>query len=188
MKVNAAAFRSAGAFVILFLVLGTMAAFAAYGHVQSRVAEGEEAYLSARLAVAQRTLSRLTKNQSPPVEASTRAALFLPSAPIGVAGAQFQDDLIARIVKAKGRPQSAEILVPGDDAQVQKLTVRLGMKISISGLRDILYDLEAGHPLLLVEQLEVQAANDTEQTGSRKRRASEPLLAVAMDVSGFMVK
>jgi hypothetical protein len=109
------------------------------------------------------------------------AAVYLPGKTPAIAGAALQSTVSTIISEAGGRVVETEFApvdpVEGDPGRVD---IRVSFEADIVGLQRILFRLETGMPLLLLQTLAVQTSGTTQVAED----ASPPLRVVAL-VSGF---
>ncbi|MGD9511055.1 MAG: type II secretion system protein GspM [Geminicoccaceae bacterium] len=98
-----------------------------------------------------------------------------------IALADLQDRVRATAQAHGGRTRSTSVLAPVDEAEsFRRIGVQVELEIGTAGLRELLYELESGRPLLLVENLDllVRPAADAS--------VEEPRLAASFDLVGYM--
>jgi general secretion pathway protein M len=95
---------------------------------------------------------------------------FLEGATVTVAGAALLQRVSAAVIKLGGNVLSSQVELQGSQSKTGFLTIIASCDISQPGLQQLLYDLEAGMPFLLVDQLVVQAPASFAASGEGKLR------------------
>ena len=102
---------------------------------------------------------------------------FLEGPTLTVAGASLMERVAAAITRAGGNILSSQVDVQGSQAKDGFVAISVSCEIEQPSLQKVLYDLEAGMPLLFVDQLVAQSPEGTPgAVGSR--------LHVLISVSG----
>jgi general secretion pathway protein M len=101
---------------------------------------------------------------------------FLEGATVTVAGAALLQRVTAAVTKLGGNVLSSQVDLQGTQSKAGFLTIIASCDIDQPGLQQLLYDVEAGMPFLLVDQLVVQAPASFAASGDGKLRI---LLAVS---------
>ena len=115
---------------------------------------------------------------------SQEASYLLEGATTGIAGATLQKLVIELVRNHNGAASSFQILAPEKDHNLTRIAVSLTIRIGIDGLRNFLYDLETGMPLIFINDLTVRSPDNVRKT------AGPDFLGpydVTMTVSGFVV-
>lgn len=116
------------------------------------------------------------------------ANYYLSGGTDALAAAGLQDRVNALIAGKGGSLRSVQPL-PGVDVQeFRRITVRVQMTGTIEAVFETVYELEAGTPLLFVENLDIQSRlvrQRTEKVGVRDV-TDAPLLTAGFDLSGYM--
>ena len=106
------------------------------------------------------------------------------------AAAELQDHLNQVIAANGGTGRSIQPLPGVDEHGFQRVTVRVQLTATIESLFHIVYALEAGTPLVFIENISIQgratlpiAEEDGETNASAKE---EPALAVGFDLYGYL--
>ena len=102
---------------------------------------------------------------------------FLEGATVTVAGAGLVQRVAGEITKVGGSVLSTQVELQGSEAKSGFVSVSASCEVDQPGLQQLVYDLEAGLPLLFVDQLVVQAPPAVVNTG-------EGRLRVLLTVSG----
>lgn len=120
-------------------------------------------------------------------ELAASAAGYLQGPSDALAAAQLQDRVKSVIEGAGGELRSTQILparATEGDAGIRRAALRVQFAVTIEGLAETLYELESGHPYLLIDQLSVR------EQRTRRRRRDEPepeaSLDVSLELSGYL--
>jgi general secretion pathway protein M len=121
-------------------------------------------------------------------EQADAVAGYLQGPSDALAAAQLQDRVKAVVEASGGELRSTRIL-PAEDVEAspgtRRTALRVQMIVSIEGLAEILYDLEAGQPYVLIDELSVRSERER-----RRRRnqpgSGDPTLDVSLELSGFV--
>jgi len=107
-----------------------------------------------------------------------------------LAAAQLQDR-VKEVVEASGGELRSTRILPAESVEAspgtRRTALRVQMIVSIEGLAEILYGLEAGQPYVLIDELSVRG-----QRERRQRRRNQPgtegdlKLDVSLELSGFV--
>jgi general secretion pathway protein M len=84
---------------------------------------------------------------------------FLEGATVTVAGAALLQRVAAAVTKAGGTVLSSQLDVQGQHAKAGFVSMIANCELDQSALQGLLYDVEAGMPFLLVDQLDIQVAS-----------------------------
>jgi general secretion pathway protein M len=156
----------------------------AYRETADALERAETLLQSQRALAAQRPLlvARIEEEK----ERADAMAGYLQGPSDALAAAQLQDRLKAVVEAAGGELRSTRIL-PAEAVEAgpgTRLTaLQVQMVVTIDGLAEILYGLEAGQPYVLIEELTIR------NQGERRRRGEpedEPRLDVNLKLSGFV--
>jgi general secretion pathway protein M len=103
-----------------------------------------------------------------------------------LAAAQLQDRLKAVIEAAGGELRSTRIL-PAEAVEAspgtRRTALQVQMIVTIEGLAEVLYGLEAGQPYVLIDELSVRNQRERRRRGEPE---TEPMLDVNLRLSGFV--
>ena len=102
---------------------------------------------------------------------------FLEGATVTVAGAGLVQRVAGAVTKVGGSVLSTQVDLQGSESKAGFVSVAASCEVDQPGLQQLIYDLEAGLPLLFVDQLVVQAPPTVVSTG-------EGRLRVLLTVSG----
>lgn len=120
-------------------------------------------------------------------EGSGDARLF-NTATTGQANAALQHQLNALVAGAGGRIDSLQILGEKTEGPFTRLAQRLTLTLPAGSLKTILYQLEAGRPMLFVDNLQIRAANGVNSPAvSRGEPDKGVVLSMTMDVYGYTI-
>jgi general secretion pathway protein M len=119
-------------------------------------------------------------------EQAEAMAGYLQGPSDALAAAQLQDRLKAVVEAAGGELRSTRIL-PAEAIEAspgtRRATLQVQMIVSIDGLAEILYGLEAGQPYVLIDELLVRNQRERRRRGEPE---DEPTLDVHLKLSGFV--
>ncbi len=155
--------------VLTLVVLGVIAvAIADLNSAQARIADRQTilAAINQRLAGG---------SKAEPVEAGPAVAFVLGKT-AAIAAAELQHNVTSLISDARGEVISVKINLP-ENEKSRRIGLLVTFDIRTEGLQRILYGVETGEPLLLVDNLDAQATDTL--VGDQ-----EPLLRVVLDLSG----
>jgi general secretion pathway protein M len=102
---------------------------------------------------------------------------FLEGATVTVASAGLVQRVADAVTKVGGSVLSTQVDLQGSESKAGFVSVAASCEVDQPGLQQLIYDLEAGLPLLFVDQLVVQAPPAVVKTG-------EGRLRVLLTVSG----
>lgn len=105
---------------------------------------------------------------------------FLDGPTVTVAGADLQRRVAAAVTAAGGNVLSSQIDLQSSQASEGFVVVSTSCEVAQDALQPLLYDLEAGAPLLFVEQLVVQSPLSAGPQTSAEGRT----MRVQIDVAG----
>jgi general secretion pathway protein M len=156
----------------------------AYRELDEAIEQAELLLQRQRALAAQRPLllARIEEEK----EQADALAGYLSGPSDALAAAQLQDRLKAVVEAAGGELRSTRIL-PAEAVEAspgtRRAALQVQMIVTIEGLAEILYGLEAGQPYVLIDELSIR--NERE----RRRRGDpevEPTLDVSLRLSGFV--
>lgn len=113
---------------------------------------------------------------------------YLSGGTDALAAAGLQDQVNA-LVQGKGGSLRSLQPMPGIDEQgFRRITLRVQMTATSEALFEILYALEAGTPILFVDNLDIQSRfiRHRRKEGDLQAAPDEPLLTVGFDLSGYV--
>jgi general secretion pathway protein M len=165
-------------------LLAVVPVLAAYRQIGEAIEQAETLLQRQRALAAQQPLllARIEEEK----EQADAMAGYLQGPSDALAAAELQDRLKAVVEAAGGELRSTRIL-PAEAVEASPGTRRAGLQVqmvvSIRGLAEILYALEAGQPYVLIDEL--LARNQRERRG-RNHPEAEPMLDVNLQLSGFV--
>ncbi len=83
--------------------------------------------------------------------------LLLKGETTGIAGANLQKLLNNLVIAHGGAASSFQILPPQNDGNLVRIPMSLSISVGVDGLRDILYGLEAGTPLIFLDDVAIRS-------------------------------
>lgn len=112
------------------------------------------------------------------------ASVFLPGETPAIAGAALQRLVSDTVEGAGGRLAESEISrtegeVPGQEADPGAVSLRVSFETDIVGLQRIVFALETGAPILMVQTLTIEAKE------AASAEAESPMLSVVLLVRGY---
>ena len=180
------------ALLLLLLVIGAVYGFVlepiiiGYSETDQKIAEARD-----QISRYQR-LAAMRPGLSKQVEQSASQAMsrsyYLSGSTDALAAAGLQDRVNALIAGKGGSLRSTQPMPGVDEEQFRRITLRVQMTGTTEALFETLYALEAGTPLLFVENLDIQSGAVRKRTqGAVAQSAPDaPMLSVGFDLSGYM--
>lgn len=110
------------------------------------------------------------------------AGQLLEGKTTGIAGAALQKRITRVVRNYGGIVSSAQILQPEKDKSLTRIAVSLTTRINIDGLRNFLYDLETGMPVIFIDDITVRSSEEARKAGGVDFLGP---LDVTMTVRGF---
>jgi len=83
---------------------------------------------------------------------------FLEGATVTVAGAALLQRVASAVTKAGGTVLSSQLDLQGPQAKTGFVSMVANCELDQAAMQSLLYDLEAGMPFLLIDQLDIQVA------------------------------
>ena len=156
----------------------------AYRETADAIEQAEILLQRQRALAAQRPL--LVARIEEETERADAIAGYLQGPSDALAAAQLQDRLKAVVEAAGGDLRSTRIL-PAEPVEAspgtRRAALQVQMIVTIGGLAEILYGLEAGQPYVLIDELSVRNQRERRPRGEPE---SEPSLDVNLRLSGFV--
>ena len=173
---------------VIVLVWGTVVAPLAAGYAR-------DLDIIARLP---QSLSR-TGNQQEEISALERELQGLKKNPEATAGllagsnqsivaAQLQERLRVLVDRSHGELRRTQVLAATDAGNFRRIAVRADLVLSLAGLQQVVYDLEAASPYLFIDNLDIKQHQSARDDGSGDEKNVQPdqRLDVNLDLSGYM--
>ena len=172
--------RAAGACAILlgFIVAAAIGLYLLKGMVDAQYAELDAK--NTQIAALQR---RLKMPATAPAAASD-ANVFLAGANYTLAANSLQQRIVEMVEQSGGKIVSVSTETPQATEQTsRRVVVQVRCELDNDALQNVLYGLEAGRPLALIDGLNVQrmAQNESEKNDGKR----SPRLTVELRVVGF---
>jgi len=104
---------------------------------------------------------------------------------VALASADIQRFIKSTISKAGGQLTSTQVLPSSNKDGFNKITVKVRMSADVNALRDILYEIEASTPIMIVEQLDIRPVRGKRNRKTRKIEPSNKL-NINFQASSFM--
>jgi general secretion pathway protein M len=172
--------------LLAFIAILATAAAAPYWHIwglEQAIAEKQNSLPELRAEISKE--NALKKEHNDLRALGQDKSLLLEGDKTGVAGANLQSLVNNLITAHGGTTSSIQILPPKEDGNLTRIAVSMSISVGTDGLRDIVYSLETGTPLIFIDDLIVRAVHDD-------FRPPEPHyigpLEVTLQVSGFVIK
>jgi hypothetical protein len=113
------------------------------------------------------------------------ASVYLPGETAAIAGAALQTLVSNTVAGAGGRVAETEIARPegeaeGQEAEPGAVSLRVSFDTDIAGLQRIVFELETGAPILMVQAVTVEAKDATATAATES-----PMLSVVLLVRGY---
>jgi len=135
-----------------------------------RIAESQSA--------SQAALDRLARN-------NPSARYYLTSTRPALAATELQQLVRNTIDRSEAQLISTQVITGQDAVDHSTATVRVRMSGDIGALQSVLYSLEAGKPLLFVDDVSI-IASSMPRTSARAPQPGGGLLNISFDVSGYL--
>lgn len=118
----------------------------------------------------------------------TSQGYYLSGGTDAVAAAGLQDQVNALVQEKGGSLRSIQPMPGIDEQGFRRITLRVQMSATIEALFETLYSLEAGTPILFVENLDIQSRLVRRRSDETSKQAviDAPLLTVGFELSGYM--
>jgi general secretion pathway protein M len=107
--------------------------------------------------------------KAPPLGAAIAGSPFLEGQTVTVAGAALQQRIGSAVKAVGGNVLSSQVDLQGLDTKKGFVTLTASCEVDQPALQQLLYDVEAGMPFLFVDQLTVQAPQQTGAESARMR-------------------
>jgi hypothetical protein len=173
--------RAAGAAAILlgFIVIAAIGLYVLKGMVDAQAAELDAK--NTQIAAMQRRLKMPIATSA----AASDANVFLEGANYALAANSLQQHIVQMVEQSGGKIASVSIETPAATEQTsRRVIVQVRSELDNDALQNVLYGLEAGRPLVLIDSLNVHrmvAQNESEKNDAKR----SPRLTVELRVIGF---
>lgn len=111
---------------------------------------------------------------------------FLTGSTDALAAADLQDQVKILILEKGGKLQSMQPMPGVDDQGLRRITLRVQIAGTTETLFDVLYALEAGDPVLFIDEIDIQKRGSIEASSDADR--GDGRLTVAFDLSGYLLQ
>jgi general secretion pathway protein M len=111
--------------------------------------------------------------------------LLLQGETTGIAGANLQKLMSGLVLQHGGAASSIQILPTKEDGNLVRIPISLSISVGIDGLRDILYGLETGAPLLFIDDITIRS--ESAEFGTTDPHYLGPL-DVTLQISGYALR
>ncbi len=111
-----------------------------------------------------------------------------------LAGAQLQTEVQEMVRNAGARPISTQILPTDDQDDPPRVSVRIQLQGTIDQLFQLLYQVEAARPFLLIEQMSIRSQARSSPPSARRVAQRSPTpsnqgqLTVRLDLFGYFLR
>ncbi|HSV28130.1 MAG TPA: type II secretion system protein GspM [Candidatus Omnitrophota bacterium] len=146
---------------------------------QERIALLESQLARLKAAAAQR--EDLKRQQAELAARRGKSGLLLTGGSEALATATLQNMIKTAVARAGGELRSTQALPVTAGQGARRLTVRALLSTDVEGLRTFLHAIEAGRPLLFVDDLDVRA-----RPGGRDDDGDRVALEIRVDVTGYL--
>jgi len=111
------------------------------------------------------------------------SGVYLPGNTDALAAAGLQEDVSATIEKNGGKLRSIQILPVTNDGDFKRVSVRVQLTATLGAFTQILYTLEAGKPVVFVDNLDVK---NRRARRAKKDQEQDPELVIRFDLYGYL--
>jgi general secretion pathway protein M len=170
-------------FVICLLVLLAAAPFMRLSTAQEQLGESQEELVKLTKQIERQ--AELRKKIAGANANSHDTTLLLEGETTGIAGANLQKIVSGLILEYGGTASSFQVLPSEADGNLTRIPMSVSISVSVDALRDLLYRLETGTPLIFVDGITVHP--DTESARNNLAYFLGPL-DVSLRISGFLKK
>jgi len=143
---------------------------------QMRAAIEHAAPMGRDTAALQAELARLK-------ERKVLAIGLLQSPNESLAAVELQDRIKSAVGTVRGELRSTQILAARDEGKFRRIAIRGQIAVDIAGLQRVFYDLEAGSPLLFLDNVEIRVPERPRGGGAQNSG-----LDVRFDLYGYVAK
>ena len=160
--------------------------FTGYGETGRKIDEAREQLSHYQRLAAARPI--LEKQMLQAATQQTSQGYYLSGSTDALAAAGLQDRVNALIQDNGGSLHSIQPMPGSDEQGFRRITLRVLMSAPVETLFETLYALEAGTPILFVENLDIQSRLVRRRSNQASLQAvsDAPLLRVGFDLSGYM--
>ena len=161
--------------------VGMLIVFTPFGHAWTAASEA-----SMRQVTLDRLSSRVGQIRQQKVlneklaQSADAARLYVPGGTPGTGAANLQKFLVNQVKRYGGRVNSLRVVENDGEATPNRVALSLTTTIGMNGLKKLLFKLETGMPLIVVERLSGRPAGDDDENP----RAGD--LSVTLQVGGLL--
>jgi general secretion pathway protein M len=101
-----------------------------------------------------------------------------------LAAVALQDRVKAAVGTVHGDLRSTQVLAARDEGKFRRIAIRGEVTVDIAGLQRVLYDLEAGSPLLFLDNVEIRVPERPRGAGA----VENSNLDMRFDLYGYIAK
>lgn len=174
--------RSLQSFVAFALLLLAVAAMGAVGAAPYFFLGQIESDIETRLAEVARLRQqtseegKLRQDNESLMASGQSADLLVEGETTGIAGATLQRLIADLVVAHGGTASSLQVLPPSTEDDLVRISLSLSISVGIDGLQGFLHALEAGQPLIFVDDITIR-------NGQSEFTAPDPYLLGPLDVT-----
>src|SRR5262249_49483818 len=140
------------------MVLFAAAPFVQLSGIDETIAQHQDMLSNLRRQIAKEGVLR--KENGELAALGQDSDLLLKGETTGIAGANLQKLLSSLVVEHGGEAQSFQIMPPQEAGNLVRIPMSLSISVGVDGLRDILYGLEIGTPLIFIDEIAVRSKQD----------------------------
>ena len=189
MKIRSRAATAAFSVAVLLAALAAMGFIAAAPYVrlswlEQTIAQNQQELLQLRKEIAREGALRKENSELAAV-GEDASLLLLQGETTGIAGANLQKLMSGLVLQHGGAASSIQILPTKEDGNLVRIPISLSISVGIDGLRDILYGLETGTPLLFIDDITIRS--ESADFGMPDPHYLGPL-DVTLQISGYALR
>ena len=189
MKIRSRAATAAFSVAVLLAALAAMGFIAAAPYVrlswlEQTIAQNQEELLQLRKEIAREGALRKENSELAAVDEDA-SLMLLQGETTGIAGANLQKLMSGLVLQHGGAASSIQILPTKEDGNLVRIPISLSISVGIDGLRDILYGLETGTPLLFIDDITIRS--ESADFGMPDPHYLGPL-DVTLQISGYALR
>ncbi len=183
-NIEGAELTALGILAVVMIVLGLMVVlpFVYLGSLSNEVEVRTLAIKRLQLQAAQISKSLQDKQQQVK-QAGQGEKLLLNGDTTGIAGANLQRLVTDLVARNNGTSRSFQVLSPEKEKNLTRISMSLAIEVDIESFQKILHALEAGAPLIFIEDIVVQTKGNSSGQGSNLQKQ---MLEVTMKLSGYL--
>ena len=189
MKMRSRAATAAFSVAVLLAILAALGFTAAAPYVrlswlEQTIAQNQQELLELRKEMAREGTLRKENSELAAV-GEDASLMLLQGETTGIAGANLQKLMSGLVLQHGGAASSIQILPTKEDGNLVRIPISLSISVGIDGLRDILYGLETGTPLLFIDDITIRS--ESADFGTPDPHYLGPL-DVTLQISGYALR